>query len=177
MSLDVRSSGLAFVSGALGLLCLLVLAAALVLARPGWIGGALGLLAVLYLGLTVIANTPNPTELGLVSIALLLVGELAQWSLDGRLAGGYETGIHLSRASGITVLALLGLGTVALSQVAAGLPIPGGVGAVAVAMGAAVALLALISTIALRRAAVPAGSAVPATPRRGDAPRGHTMGG
>jgi len=152
VSLDLRSSGLSFVSGTFGLLCLLVLGAALVLARPGWIAAAVGLLALLYLGHTVVEDAANPTELGLVSVGLLLVGELAQWSMDGRLAGRYETGIHLSRATGIALLGLLGLGTVALSQVAAGVPIPGGVGAIAVAMAASVALLGLISAVALRRA-------------------------
>lgn len=151
-SLDVRSSGLAFVSGGFGLLCLLTLGAALVLGRPGWIGGALGLLAALYLGHTVVSEAPNPSELGLVAVGLLLVGELGQWSIDGRLTGRYEPGIQVSRATAIAVLGLLGLGTVALSQVAAGLPVSGGVGAVALAMGATVALLALISVVALRRA-------------------------
>ena len=128
-----------------------MLGAALVLARPGWIGGALGMLALLYLGRTAVADAANPTQLGLVSVGLLLVGELAQWSIDGKLPGRYERGLHLSRATAIAVLGLLGLGTVALSQVAAGLPVPGGIGTVAVAMGATVALLGLISVIALRR--------------------------
>jgi hypothetical protein len=150
-SLDVRSSGLVFVSGGFGILCLLLLGAALVLGRPGWIGGALGLLAALYLGHTVVAEAPNPSQLGLVAVGLLLVGELGQWSIDGRLGGRYEAGIHISRATAIAVLGLLGLGTVALSQVAAGLPVSGGVGAVALAMGATVALLGLISFVALRR--------------------------
>ncbi len=151
MSLDVRSSGLSFVTGGFGLICLLVLVAALVVGRPAWIGGAIGLLALLYLGHTVVADAANPTELGLVSVALLLVGELGQWSLDGRLSGRYEPGLHVSRATAIALLGLLGLGTVALSQVASGLPIPGGVGAVAVAMAATVGLLGLISVVALRR--------------------------
>jgi hypothetical protein len=169
VSLDQRSSGLAFVTGASGLLCLVVLAIALVLARPGWIGGALGLLALLYLGHTVVAEAANPTELGLVSVGLLLVGELAQWSIDGKLPGRYEQGIHLSRATAIGVLGLLGLGTVALSQVAAGLAIPGGIGAVAIAMGAAVGLLGLISAVALRRAGTPSDPAIPAAAGRRDA--------
>jgi hypothetical protein len=144
-----------------------VLGAALALARPGWIGGAVGLLALLYLGHTAVAEAANPTELGLVSVGLLLVGELAQWSLDGKLPGRYETGLHISRATAVALLGLLGLGTVALSQVAAGLPIPGGIGAVAVATGAAVALLGLISMIALRRAGAPSdpGRSATAGPR------------
>ncbi len=162
VSADTRSSGLVFVSAGFGILCLLVLAAALVLGRAAWIGGAVGMLAVLYLARTVVAEAPHPTELGLVGVALLLVGELGQWSLDGRLAGRYEPGIHVSRATAIAVLGLLGLATVALSQMAAGLPIPGGVGAVAVAMAATVGLLGLISAVALRRAAPPADSTVPA---------------
>lgn len=135
------------------MLALFLLATVLVLARSGWIGGVLGLLALQYFGHTVLANGSNPAELAFVGVAILLVGELSQWSLDSRLRGRYEGGMHRSRAAGIAGLGVLGLGTVVLSQVAAGLPVPGGIATVAVAVAATVALLGLISIVALRRAA------------------------
>lgn len=151
LSLDTRSAGLVFVSGGFGLVVLLLLGATLVVARPGWIAGVPGLLALLYFGRLVVAGEPSLEGLGIVSVLLLLTGELSQWSMDSRLAGRYETGVHLWRAAGIVVLGLLGLGTVLLSQLATGVPIAGGIGTVAVAMTAAVALLGLISVAALRR--------------------------
>ena len=137
-------------TGGLGLVVLLLLGATLVVARPGWIAGALGLLALVYFGRLAVADEPSLEGLGVVSVLLLLTGELSQWSMDSRLAGRYETGVHMWRAAGVVVLALLGLGTVLLSQVATGVPIVGGLGTVAVSMAAAVALLALVSVVALR---------------------------
>ena len=153
-------------SGGLGLLILLLLGVVLVLARPGMIGAVLGFLALLYFGHLVVAGVSNPEELPLVSVALLLVGELAQWSIDSRLAGRYETGVHLARAAGIVGLGLAGLAVVLLARFAAGLPVPGGIATVAVAVAATVALLGLISNVALRRA----GRA-----DHRDASRGHTL--
>ena len=91
-----------------------------------------------------------------VGVALLLVGELAQWSLDGRLVGRYERGLHVSRVIGIAWLGLLGLGVALLGLLAAGLPIFGGIETVAVAMAASVALLGLASIVA-GRAPIPSG--------------------
>ena len=152
LSLDTRSAGLAFVTGGFGMVVLLLLGATLVAARPGWIAGLLGLLGLLYFGRLSVAGEPSLEGLGIVSVLLLLTGELSQWSMDSRLAGRYETGVHLRRAAGIVVLGLLGLGTVLLSQLATGVPIAGGIGTVAIAMAAAVALLGLVSVVALRRA-------------------------
>jgi hypothetical protein len=156
LSLDTRSAGLGFVTGGFGLVALLFLGATLAAARPGWIAGVLALLALLYFGRLSVAGEPSLEGLGIVSVLLLLTGELSQWSMDSRHAGSYETGVHLWRAAGIVVLGLLGLGTVLLSQVATGVPIAGGIGTVAVAMVAAVALLGLISAVALRRPDRPA---------------------
>lgn len=151
LSLDTRSAGLGFVTGGLGLVALLLLGATLVAARPGWIAGVLALLALLYFGRLAVAGEPSLEGLGIASVLLLLTGELSQWSMDSRHAGRYEAGVHLWRAAGIALLGLLGLGTVLLSQVATDVPIDGGIGTVAVAMAAAVAVLGLVSVVALRR--------------------------
>jgi hypothetical protein len=151
LSLDARSSGLAFASGAVALAAVLQLAAALVFARPGWIGVALGLLALLFFEHAAATGDSDVARLGLASVGLLLTGELAQWSLDSRLPGRYDAGLHRSRAGGIGLLLVVGFGAVVLSEFAAGVPVPVGLGTMAVAAAAAVALLALISNVALRR--------------------------
>jgi hypothetical protein len=126
--------------------------------RPAWIGIVLGLLALVYLGHIALTGESDLTEVGLAGTALLITGELGQWSLDSRLPGRYDAALHLARAGGLAALALLGLGTVVLAQLAAGLPIDGGIAAVAVATAATVALLGLVSGVALRRFGSPAES-------------------
>jgi hypothetical protein len=150
MSLDLRSAGLFFVSGVAGLLAFTLIVSTIVLARPGWIGAALGLLALDYIAHVLLAGQSDLPTLGLVSVALLLVGELSQWSIDSRLPGRYVAGLHRSRAIGIGALVAAGLGIVLVSSVAVGLPtVPGG-WIEAVAVAATVTLLALISVVALR---------------------------
>lgn len=129
---------------------MLVLGAALILARPGWIGAILALLAMLFFGHLAVAGKSSPEVAAIVGVALLLAGELSQWSMDGRLAGRYESGIQVSRAIGIAVLGLLGLAVELLCLLAVGLPITGGIVTLAIGMAAAVALLGLFSAVATR---------------------------
>ena len=144
------------VSGGMGLIFVVLLGAALVVARPGWIGVVLGFLALVFFAHVLVAGESSPEGAAIVGVLLLLAGELGQWSLDGRHAGRYETGVHLARVAAIAWLGLLGLGVVVLSLLAAGLPISGGVETVAVAMTASVGVLALVSYVA-GRAAIPSG--------------------
>ncbi|MEO8272974.1 MAG: hypothetical protein ABI620_02760 [Chloroflexota bacterium] len=176
MSLDTRSGGLLFVSGVLGVVVVLLLVAVLVLGRSGWIGAVLGLLAALYLGHVLVAPAADLATAGFVGVALLLVGELSQWSFDSRLRGRYEPALHLSRAVGVAWLVLLGAGVVLLSQLVVGLPVSGGLGTVIVGMAAFVGVVALVSIVALRpadpRTPAPAegpsaGSATDVRPGRG----------
>jgi hypothetical protein len=153
VSLDVRSGGLVFVSGVLGLTVVLLLGAALALGRPGWIGPLLGLLALLYLGHLLVAPEANFATAGVVGVALLLVGELSQWSFDSRLRGRYEASMHHARAIGVAVLVALGAGVVLLSQLVVGLPVSGGLGTLIVGIAAFVAVVALVSIVALRQPA------------------------
>jgi hypothetical protein len=156
LSLDLRSPSLLVVTGGPGVVLCLVLGSALVLARPGWIGTVLGLLALLFFVHLLIAGQSSPQVAAIVGVALLLAGELTQWSLDGRHAGQYEASLHVSRAIGIAWMGLLGVGVALLSLVAAGLPAPGGIETVAVAMAAAVGLLRLFSFVAARAPVRPA---------------------
>jgi hypothetical protein len=156
MSLDLRSVPLVLVSGSLALTVLVLLLATLSLGRPGWIGAIIGLLALLFFAHILVAGETNTGLAAAVGVALLLVGELTQLSLDSRLAGRYEASLSVARAIAIAWLGLLGLGVALLGMLAAGVPIPGGIGAVAVGMGASVGLLGLFSVVAAR---VPARSA------------------
>jgi len=152
LSLDTRSGGLVFVSGALSALIVAALGIALVFARPGWIGPLLGLFALLYLGHLLVAPEAELLRAGLVGVALLLVGELSQWSFDSRLRGRYEVGLHRARAIGFGGVVLLGAGAVVMTLVVLGLPVPAGLGTVIAGMAAFVGLVVLISIIALRPA-------------------------
>jgi hypothetical protein len=155
LSLDTRSPGLLTVSSAFGLLALALLAIALAAGRPGLIGAALAVLAILSFGHAAIADGPDLGQAGLVGVGLLLVGELAQWSLDGRLPGRYDPAVHRTRALAITWLALAGLATAVLALLAVGVSIPAGIGTVVLAVAATMALLGLISIVALRSAGTP----------------------
>lgn len=152
LSLDRRSGGLLFVSGVPGALLVVLLAAALVFGRPSWIGALVGLFAMLYLGHLVVAPGADLLTAGAVGVALLLVGELSQWSFDSRLHGQYELGLHRARALGVSGLVLLGSGVVVLILLIVGLPVPAGLGTIAAGMAAFVALVVLISIVALRSA-------------------------
>jgi hypothetical protein len=150
LSLDLRSPSLLVVSGGPGVALLLLFAAALVLARPGWIGAVLGFLALLFFAHLLVAGAFSPEGAAIVGVALLLAGELGQWSLDGRLAGRYEARLQVSRVIGIAWLGLLGVGVELLCLVAVGLPVASGIETAAIAMAAAVALLGLFSGVAAR---------------------------
>jgi hypothetical protein len=149
-SLDVRSGGLVFVSGVLGVIIVLPLVVALVLGRPGWFGVTPVLLALLYLGHVLVAPGSDLATAGLVGVALLLVGELSQWSFDSRVRGHHEAAIHRSRALGVGGLALLGAGAVVLSLLVVGLPVSGGLVTVIVGVTAFVGVVALVSFVAVR---------------------------
>lgn len=140
-----------FLSGTAAAVVIVVLAVVLILGTPNHIGLPQGMLAVLYLGHVVLAGESAWEALALVSLGILLVGELSQWSFDSRVAGRYDAGLHRSRAIGIAALLALGLGVILLAAAASRLPSLGDPWAIAVAAGASLALLALISTVARRR--------------------------
>jgi hypothetical protein len=150
-SLDLRSGGLAFLSGSIGVAGLALLAGALLFGVPRLIGPALALLCALYIERLVATGQSDPGILAISSVGILLVGELAQWSVDSRVSGRYEPGLHVSRGLGHVWLSALGGASVALGLLAATAPVAGGLGAPVVAMAAAVAASAVIS-VAARRA-------------------------
>jgi hypothetical protein len=149
-SLDGASGGLAALAGTLGVVGLVVLAIALVIGWPGGLGVAVALLAAGYLGHVLVAGETDVVILAVISVALLLVGELGQWSLDRRLWGRHDRSLVISRAVGIGVLCALGGGVSFLAILATGVPMPGGIGLQAAAIVAAIVLLALVASVARR---------------------------
>jgi Flp pilus assembly protein TadB len=157
-SLDSRGRGVLLITATPGVVVLLVLAMTLALGRAGIVSVVLGLLALLYFEHGLLTNETDLFQLGLVGVAILIVGELAQWSIDSRVPGRYERGLHRSRAAAIGALALLGLATVMVSGIAAGIPIGGGIESVVIAMAASVGVLGLISLVGMRSAGTATGS-------------------
>jgi hypothetical protein len=136
------------VSGTAAVVVLVALAGVLLLAKSHLIGAAQAMLAVLYLGHVVIAGESTWEALGLVSVGILLVGELSQWSFDSRVVGRYEPRLHRSRATGILALLALGVGVITLAAFAFGLPNLPDPLAVVAAISASLALLVLITKVA-----------------------------
>jgi hypothetical protein len=136
----------------LGALLVLLLGVALLAARPGWIGPIVGLFVLLFVGHLLVAPGSDLPTAGVVGVALLLVGELSQWSFDSRLRGRYDGALHRARAFAFAGLALLGAGVALLTLVVVGLRVPAGLATIAAGMGAFVALVVLISVVALRPA-------------------------
>ena len=135
-------------SGTAAVVVLVILAAVLVLAKPGLIGAAQALLALLYLGHVVVAGESAWAALALVSLGILLFGELSQWSFDSRIVGRYEAGMHRSRAIGVAALLALGIGVNTLAAFALGLPDLADPWAVVAATAASLAVLVLITRVA-----------------------------
>jgi hypothetical protein len=106
------------------------------------------MLALLYLGHVVLAGESTWEALGLVSLGVLLVGELSQWSFDSRVEGRYEAGLHLSRAIGVAAQLALGAGLVTIAGFGLALPNLGDPWAVVAATAAMLGLLALITKVA-----------------------------
>jgi hypothetical protein len=151
VSLGAGSATSALLAGTVGTLGVGILAVALVAGWPGGIGAAIVLLGLGYLGHVLLGSDVSPALLVSVSVALLLVGELGQWSLDRRVRGTYERGLAVSRGAGIGLLVVLGTGMALLGLVVTGIPVPGGLPAQAAAVAAAVALLTLVASVARRK--------------------------
>ena len=135
-------------SGTAAVVVLVIVAGVLVVGKPSLIGPAQAMLAALYLGHVVVAGESTWEALGLVSLGILLFGELSQWSFDSRVAGRYEPSVHRSRGIGIAALLALGLGVIALAAFGLGLPNLPDPWAVVAATVASLALLALVSRVA-----------------------------
>ena len=135
-------------SGTAAVVVLVILAGVLVLAKSQLIGLAQAMLALLYIGHVILAGESTWEALGLVSLGVLLVGELSQWSFDSRVVGRYDVGLHRSRVMAIVALVALGVGVIALAAFAFGLPDLPDPWAVVAAIAASLALVALITTVA-----------------------------
>ena len=143
LALDSLNPIVAQVLGSFGLVGLLAFAGAMAFAQPGWIAPVLGYLGLLVLLKIVLLQTIDVVAAGLAGVGLLSAGELAQWSIDARHRGRYDGRVQISRAVGIAVLLLRGIGVVLVAGIAAVLPVSGGLELMLIATAAAVGLFGL----------------------------------
>ena len=148
MSVDARSGGLVFVTGAIALAALGFVGATLVIGTPVLVGPAVAFLGFAYVARVLITGFSEPVVLGAASVALLLVGELSQWSIDRRAAGRYSTAMSSARALGLVALAAIGALAAIVGLVVLGLPVADETLALLLATLASVALLGLVAVVA-----------------------------
>lgn len=127
----------------------MVLAAALVLRRPGLVAPALVLLAGGYAG-TLLVRDADVVDAGapLVACALLLVGELSYWSVELAATGRAEVRALLRRFGAVVGLTAAALGLAAAVLAATAVPLGGGLAWNVVGVAAAAAAVALIAALA-----------------------------
>lgn len=127
----------------------MLLAAALALARPGFVAPALVLVAAGYAG-TLVARDADVLDAAapLVGCALMLVAELAYWSVELARTGREERPVLLRRLTAMAGLAAAALALGAAVLAATTLPVGGGLAWNLVGVAAAAASLALIAWLA-----------------------------
>jgi hypothetical protein len=156
--LDTRSGGLAMLSGSVGVVALVVLGAALVLAQSALIGWALGLLALQYAERLVATGVANLWLPAVAGLGLLLVGELSQWSIDSRSLVGVHARLHVARAMAVGSLLTIGAATVLVSLLTIVVPISSTPWATVGAVVAIVGITVVFATAARRRLRAPEAS-------------------
>jgi hypothetical protein len=126
-----------------------VLVLALALGRAGLVAPALVLLAAGYAA-TLVARNASVLDAAapLVGCGLLLVAELAYWSVELAGAGREERPVLLRRLTAMLALAAAALALGAAVLAATALPIGGGLAWNLVGVAAAAAALALIARLA-----------------------------
>ena len=134
-----------------GLTAVLLLAGGLALGWQSGIRWTLLLLGFAYIVTLVASRAALDAWSPLYAGGLLLLAELAYWSVAERLPAQEDSSVIAQRATviGVTVLSAVGFG--ALLFLIAGLPIAGGALLTTVGICAAVAALGVISALAWRR--------------------------
>jgi hypothetical protein len=131
-----------------------VLAVAIVVARAGLVAPALVLVAAGYAA-TLIARDANDLDPAapLVACALLLVAELAYWSVELASSGRAESRVLLRRLAALVGLAAAALALAAGVLAATAMPFGGGLAWNLVGMTAAAGAIALIAELTRRSGA------------------------
>lgn len=139
--------------GAIGVLALAVLAGSLAAGSTGGVAWTLGLVAAEYAAALAVrgAESVDPAA-PLIGAGLLVLAELAYWSLERRGPGYEEARVVARRLATLGVLALLSLVLGAFIVVVTAAPLGGGLAWDAVGVAAAGATLAIVAWLA--RAAV-----------------------
>lgn len=114
--------------------------------------GVVGTAAVVLGGITVLADADGgaPALAVVAGPAILAVVELAQWSIDLATPVHDAPGVHLGRWAWIVGVVAGSAGLGALLLVGSGVPVGGGLPIDGLAVGAAVALVALTTALAQR---------------------------
>jgi hypothetical protein len=150
----VTAGRMPLVAAAPGALALLLLGVALWRGWPTFVAWALALLATGYA--LALALGPERATLDaaapVVAAALLVVAELAYWSLELRDPGRWEGPLLARRLGMLGVLALVSLALGSVVVVFTTVEIEGGIGLTALGVGAAVATLAILAGLARRAA-------------------------
>jgi hypothetical protein len=144
-SLEVPAFGLFGAAGAA------VLAVALVVTRAGAVAPALVLVAAGYAA-TLVARDANAPDAAapLVACALLLVAELAYWSVELAKSGRAEPRVLLRRFAALLGLAAAALALATGVLAATAMPFGGGLAWNLVGISAAAGAIALIAELARR---------------------------
>ena len=134
----------------LGLLGVVLLAAAMVRPRAGLVPWSLALLGGGYGLALVLVDGDLDARAGFFAAGLLLAGELAYWSVEARRWPHEESAAARSRLAGLVVLALAAA-TIGTLLVAAGAAVPAGTALVqAVGVLGAVGALFTLALLARR---------------------------
>jgi hypothetical protein len=137
---------------AAGVLGLGVLLASLAFARPSGVAWALVLLAGEYGGaLAAGEDTSVDAAAPLYAGGLLVLAELAYWSLELRGRGREERRVAVRRLTAVTALAICSVVVGAVVVVVTAVPLGGGLVWDAVGVAAAVGTLAIVALLARRQ--------------------------
>lgn len=139
--------------GAIGVLALVVLAGSLAVGSTDGIAWTLALLAGAYAAALAArgADSVDPAA-PLVGAGVLVLAELAFWSLERRGPGYEEARVLARRIAVLGALALLSLALGAFLVVVTAAPLGGGLAWDAVGVAAAAATLAIVARLARRGA-------------------------
>ena len=142
----MRTDQLGGLAAGVGLLGALILVVALVARFPGLVAWAVALLGAGYSAALLLEGGTIDAGAPLYAVGLLLLAELAYWSLELHLPS--DPGITARRVGRLVLIALVAGGVSALVLAASELAAEGGLGLEALGVAAAGAALALVALLA-----------------------------
>jgi hypothetical protein len=144
----LRADRLGPLVGALGLLAVLLLVLALVTRNPGILPWVLALAGAEYAAFLVIHETSIDGYAPIYAAGLLLVAELAYWSIERRVPGPDGEGLTFRRGSILMAACIAAGGVGGLILAMAELSVRGGLWLEALGVASAVGAIALLARLA-----------------------------